>query len=330
MIFKVVFLMLLLVTTCVHTSELTKRVLFTPKNIDVTPRIIRGEATEFNEFRFYARLLMTDYESFYSHLCGATLLSDQYVLTAAHCVDMGMDMDNLAIVVDNIYFSNVNQFELKSIDSIYIHPDYNPDGSVNDIAIIKLSSKLTENVEFISIPTDDDKLYYEQLATMSVTGLGFTDNNSTLSNRLLTTEVTLLSDSECSSLVEFYFAQNFIANNALCVIPSYGNGACNGDSGGPLTYIDGDGIKRQAGLVSYGAATCALQDVPNVYTELHGYKEWIADTMNAISTNKTLTNSNSETPKKSKSGGGGSTDGLLIVLFYVAIYRFKCRLASLK
>ena len=332
MIKKIILLLLAIVTTSVCATASVNSAFFVPEDpekSEITPRIIGGTVADFTEFKFYARLLFTDYDSFYSHLCGATLLNDQYVVTAAHCVDtddLGIDKKNLAIVVNNADFYNVSLSELNAIDSIYMHPDYNTKGYINDIAIIKLVSKLTENVEFVSIPTDDDKLYYEQLATMSVTGMGFTDNSGTFPETLLTTEVALLSDNECSSLVAFYFAQEFIASNSLCVIPIDENGSCSGDSGGPLTYVDSDGKNQQAGLVSYGGTVCAAEGIPNVYTELHGYREWIEITINGMSIiPPTIIPPISEV-SNTDHGGGSVSHLLLLTLFYIAICRRKCRL----
>ena len=325
---KIILLLLALVTCTAYANESINNVSFVPVDPEaneITPRIIGGTVADFNEFKFYARLVFTDYDSSYFHLCGATLLNDQYVLTAAHCVDSrmtGIGQENLAIVVNNADFSDVSLSELKTIDSIYIHPYYDDNGYVNDIAIIKLFSKLTENIEFVSLPTDDDKLYYEQLATMSVTGMGYIDNSGTFPETLLTTEVSLLSDSECSSLVAFYFAQEFIASNSLCVIPIDENGSCSGDSGGPLTYVDSDGKNQQAGLVSYGGAVCAAEGIPNVYTELHGYREWVENTISSNSIPPPISEvSNTD------SGGGSVNRLLLLTLFYIAIFRRKCRLA---
>jgi secreted trypsin-like serine protease len=308
--------LLTLVTTSVNANESVDSELLVQAEsdqIEIAPRIIGGTVADSNEFKFYARLLATDYQTVYYHLCGATLLNEQYVLTAAHCVDVektGFAKENLAIVVDNADFSGVTSSEFKEIDSIYIHPAYDADGLINDIAIIKLTLKVTEDVEFISIPTDDDKLYYEQLATMSVTGLGYIDNIGTPPETLLTTEVKLLSDTQCSDLVFSKFKKVFIASNSLCVIPITGNGSCAGDSGGPLTYVDSDGKNKQTGLVSYGGATCAEEGIPTVYTELYGYSEWIKNTINGYVVSNT-------------SSGGSLNYVFLLMLFSVTGFRRK-------
>ncbi|MEH6451837.1 MAG: serine protease [Psychromonas sp.] len=326
MIKKNILLVLMLFTSSTYANESVNRVSFVsaePERNEITPRIIGGTVADINDFKFYARLVATDFESFYSHLCGATLLNEHYVLTAAHCVDVsmtGFEKESLSIVVNNPSFSGVRITELKQVESIQIHPDYNPNNYDNDIAIVRLVSKITDDVEYITVPTDDDKLYYEQLASMSVTGLGYIDKMESFPTTLLTTEVTLLSDSECDSLVYFYFGQEFVASNALCVIPIAENGSCSGDSGGPLTYVGDDGKNKQAGLVSYGAEECVKEGVPTVYTELHGYSNWIENTMNMIEEVKET----EQVEVVDSSGGGGAVNHLfLFILLCSAILRRK-------
>ncbi|KZC07549.1 Chymotrypsin-2 [Dufourea novaeangliae] len=59
-----------------------------------------------------------------------------------------------------------------------------------------------------------------------------------------------------------------VAETQICTLAKEGEGVCNGDSGGPLV-VKG----AQVGIVSYGIA-CA-KGVPDVYTRVFSYKDWI-------------------------------------------------------
>ena len=249
--------------------------------------IVNGTNASISEFPFYARLVITNFDNSYGHTCGASIINNKYILTAAHCVDPvslsnnGLTFHNLAVVINNDQFSNLTLNEMKPVKAVFIHPKYNSRTIENDIAIIELKYKIKENFAPIHLPTFDDKLYYDQLAAFSVSGMGYINNSHLSPSQLKTTEVEARSDSECEDLVNSYYGKNFPSESAICVTPIDSNGSCNGDSGGPLTYLDEFGVQQQIGIVSYGSARgCAINNVPNVYTEVYNYEDWIKNVVN--------------------------------------------------
>lgn len=297
----------------------------------ISSQIVGGETADIADFPFYARLLITDFESSFGHTCGGTILSDEYILTAAHCVDdealedNGYTINNLGIVINNSSFDDVALSEVKAVNAIYIHEDYDSITISNDIAVLHLSTPITEEFTAITLPTSTHKSEYKVLDSIDVTGMGYIDNSYTNPTDLLTTTVNKQTFEECETLISSIYGLEFPENKALCVLPYSENGSCNGDSGGPVTYND-DGTNQQIGLVSYGSAEgCALEGYPSVYTELYGFTDWISAKMVDEDTTDDDESGRGDIISDEEAGGEGGSFGLfgILGLLGLAIFRRK-------
>ncbi|WP_052379891.1 MULTISPECIES: trypsin-like serine protease [unclassified Pseudoalteromonas] len=116
-----------------------------------TPKIVGGEPVTDN-----SRPWMTSLQYNNQHFCGASLISDTWVLTAAHCVeDITKDNINGLSIRSNFLKLSDDTRTKASVEDIYIHPDYNQQGkNAADIALVKLSSPIT-NIPFIKLATDE-------------------------------------------------------------------------------------------------------------------------------------------------------------------------------
>lgn len=77
--------------------------------------------------------------------------------------------------------------------------------------------------------------------------------------------------------------QGYVGQSMICAgFDSGGQDACNGDSGGPLFYLNDDNYFIVAGVVSWGAG-CARPGYPGVYTEVADYRDWVCGITNATS-----------------------------------------------
>ncbi|MDW2090383.1 serine protease [Vibrio sp. 1865] len=245
----------------------------------ISTAIIGGQQATQNQLPFFARLILhkTGANQF-ANICGGTIVNDRFILTAAHCVEPsvftdGWTINDLRVLVKNPTMNDVFVEEFKDVRSITIHPDYVPsDLWINDIAVLELTRPITDNVQSITLPQDFGD--YSSKSVYQIFGLGQTStNDESPPNYLRWAEVKPLTDTQCVSLVTGFNAQESLCANGFPE-RSY-TGICRGDSGGPLTYKDNNGMYQQIGIVSYGSSVCESAAIPSVFTEILNYATWI-------------------------------------------------------
>uniref|UniRef100_H0ZXF1 Transmembrane serine protease 15 n=1 Tax=Taeniopygia guttata TaxID=59729 RepID=H0ZXF1_TAEGU len=206
-------------------------------------------------------------------VCGASLVSDEWLVTAAHCVYGRQLKPSRWRAVLGLYSqSDLAQppAAVRNIDRIIINPHYMKQTKDSDIALMHLQHKVqyTDYIQPICLPEKNQQ--FLPGIKCSIAGWGNIRNEGPSSNILQEAEVPLLSNEKCQQWMPKYN----ITENMLCAGYDMGGiDSCQGDSGGPLTFEDGDKWFL-VGVISFGER-CALPQRPGVYVRVTMFVDWI-------------------------------------------------------
>ncbi|XP_030288802.1 granzyme B(G,H)-like [Sparus aurata] len=222
-------------------------------------KIINGVKVPEDSMLFMASVQTTD-----KHWCGGSLISDNFVLTAAHC-----DNNRLVRVVLGTHDLRKTG-TARTIVQRCKHPDYRNDTVENDIMLLKLSQSVPVGgkIQLIRLPPPNMNLQPNQMCR--VAGWGETEAGRGVDD-LRVVDVSVVDQNICRHQ---WSNAGWIPRLPANVICAGGyqtfKGACYGDSGGPLVC---NGMA--AGVVSFGDKDCSDPHFPTVYTDMSKFHAWI-------------------------------------------------------
>uniref|UniRef100_A0A8C7GLI0 Transmembrane serine protease 5 n=1 Tax=Oncorhynchus kisutch TaxID=8019 RepID=A0A8C7GLI0_ONCKI len=237
------------------------------------PRIIGGVEATLGRWPWQVSLYYSN-----RHTCGGTIITSQWVVTAAHCVhNYRLPQVSSWVVYAGIVTrssAKMSQYIGYPVEKILYNKNYNPRSHDNDIALMKLRTPLnfSDTIRPICLPQYERDLPGGTQCWIS--GWGYTQPDDVLIPATLKeAPVPLISTKKCNSSCMY---NGEITPRMLCAGYTEGKvDACQGDSGGPLV-CQIDNVWRLVGVVSWGTG-CAEPNHPGVYTKVAEFLGWIYD-----------------------------------------------------
>ncbi|XP_056130470.1 chymotrypsin-like elastase family member 2A [Lampris incognitus] len=241
-----------------------------PTFAPVVTRVVAGEDARPHSWPWQISL-QSDSSGRWRHVCGGSLISPDWVLTAAHCMNKHYRY-RVELGKHNLKTAEEGSLRLRAA-KIIPHEDYNTMLSRNDIALIKLSSPVTFSDTIMPACLPDSGFILPHGAPCYVTGWGRLSTSGPMSVILQQALLPVVDHDTCSQ--EDWWSL-LATDKMVCAGGDGIKAGCNGDSGGPLNCQNPDGSWDVHGVVSFGSGqSCNVLQKPTVLTQVSSYIGWI-------------------------------------------------------
>ncbi|XP_063218685.1 serine protease snake-like [Bacillus rossius redtenbacheri] len=245
------------------------------------PLIVGGVKAAPNEFPHMAVLGYILKDNSTGWFCGGSLISERFVLTAAHCIDSTKDLPHLVRLGDLDLQNDSDGAAPRDylISQLITNPFYDQPYRYNDIGLVKLETSVSFNSH-----VRPACLQRRHISTAKVIATGFgkiSARSKEKSNYLMKVTVKLASKEYCNISYQEYFIRRTlqfgVLSSQICAgEDAGGKDTCQGDSGGPLQFVMDDPYCMYCivGVTSFGKF-CGYKNSPAIYTKVSHYLNWI-------------------------------------------------------
>ncbi|XP_050070832.1 trypsin delta-like [Anopheles maculipalpis] len=211
-------------------------------------RIVGGSKTTIEDVPYQVSL-----RYFNNHICGGSIISHAWILTAAHCLDWYPKNDEISVRA-----GSTNQSTGGSLHAVFyyhLHERYDPVEFQWDVATIRVQTPIVEGPGRVAISLSSASEWSVD-APVTVAGWGHLIYKGRVVDNLQLVQLDVVSREICNQSWTGYITEDMICAGGL------GKDACAGDSGGPAAQ---GGV--QYGIVSWGAIECG-NGLPGVFTNI--------------------------------------------------------------
>ncbi|XP_063298910.1 serine protease 56 [Pelobates fuscus] len=241
----------------------------TRNSTEISGRIVGGSATSQGSWPWLLNIRLNG-----ELMCGGVLLGDVWVLTAAHCFTGDINELHWTVVIGQYDLSKKDDgAKIFNVNRIVSHPKFNQKTFNNDLALLELTSAVTEFQRARPVCLPEISKDPIPGTNCFIAGWGSLYEDGPLSDVVMEARVPVLSQEICKNTL----GKDMLTGTMFCAgYLTGGIDSCQGDSGGPLTCQD-PVSKRYSlyGITSWGDG-CGERGKPGVYTRVTAFTEWIS------------------------------------------------------